>query len=656
MKTPLLPSLLAVAGGLAAAGALAAPASAATAWNCGASSVYASVLGQPATAPFVANGGAAECKNARASHQPLDASSPLSAGLFVAQTELVGDQPATQVAKASGGVAELRVRSLPTLPVELPALTLDDALGSVSVPLTGALQPLVDDLNAQIADLEVALLGTVAGAGTGTVKGAGLLDGSTGELTGTVEGLLGGSDLTGLLDGASPESPDSTGTLLDGLTGELDGLTGPLSELTDAELLKLIDTLKEVRARILALPETIELDLREPLSALAPDLQLPTMDLLAVRSGVALAEGRCVNGQPKLTGAGWMTGLSVLGQETALNGVLERSTALLDPANLDPSNLDLGALTLPGGLRLDDPLIGALLTQAIGGVLAGLPDIDLPATVADVRVTPPQQTASPTAVWQNAGRVQVSIAGQPVVDTLLGLASVSHRGVDCAPPQATRPPQATPPPPEDTDSGEVEGTEDGELECTKRRLLLSRVVEGSKEVRLSGKADKRLAGKTVRIRFDATGKTVASAKVRADGTFKATAPLPPKRLRDTNRARYQAVLGDERSLDLKLRRRMRMTSSAQTDNGTVRIAGKVTGPLGKPLRSIEIRRRVSCTKWEVIAHVKPNPRTGWFKAFVEAPAGKDSAVYRATTQVRNNTASAKHYETFTLPHSVTLEP
>jgi hypothetical protein len=49
-------------------------------------------------------------------------------------------------------------------------------------------------------------------------------------------------------------------------------------------------------------------------------------------------------------------------------------------------------------------------------------------------------------------------------------------------------------------------------------------------VRLSGKAAKRLAGKTVRIRFDATGKMVASAKVRADGTFKATAPLPPERL------------------------------------------------------------------------------------------------------------------------------
>ncbi|MDQ3647665.1 MAG: hypothetical protein M3433_03605, partial [Actinomycetota bacterium] len=136
----------------------------------------------------------------------------------------------------------------------------------------------------------------------------------------------------------------------------------------------------------------------------------------------------------------------------------------------------------------------------------------------------------------------------------------------------------------------------------------------------------------------------------------ATAPLPPERLRDTNRARYQAVLGDERSLDLKLRRRMRMTSSTQTDNGTVRIAGKVTGPLGKPLRSIEIRRRVSCTKWEVVGHVKPNPRTGFFKAFVEAPEGKDSAVYRATTKVRNNTTSAKHYETFTLPHSVKLEP
>jgi len=84
------------------------------------------------------NGGAAECKDARASHQPLDASSPLSAGIFVAQTESVGDRPATQVAKAGSGVAELRVRSLPILPVELPALTIDDALGSVSVPLTVA--------------------------------------------------------------------------------------------------------------------------------------------------------------------------------------------------------------------------------------------------------------------------------------------------------------------------------------------------------------------------------------------------------------------------------------------------------------------------------------------------------------------------------------
>jgi len=185
--------------------------------------------------------------------------------------------------------------------------------------------------------------------------------------------------------------------------------------------------------------------------------------------------------------------------------------------------------------------------------------------------------------------------------------------------------------------------------------VLNEVVEGSKEVRLRGKADQRFVGQTVRIRFDATGETVARARVRRDGTFAASAPLPPERLRDTNRARYQAVVGNERSMDLKLRRRMRMTSLRQTDDGKVRIAGKVTGPLGNPMRSIEIRRRVTCTKWKVVGHVKPNGRTGWFQAVVKAPKGKDSAVYRATTRVRNNTASAQHFATFTLPHSVKLD-
>lgn len=337
------PFLLAVVGGLAAAGALAAPASAATAWNCGASSVYASVLGQPATAPFVANGGAAECKSARASHQPLDASSPLSAGVFVAQTELVGHQPATQGPRPAAVWPSGGVRSLPTLPGELPAL-------------------------------------------------------------------------------------------------------------------------KEVRARILALPETIELDLREPLSALAPDLQLPTMDLLAVRSvwrwprtvrqRPAEADRRGVDGRPFRPGPGDRS------QRGA--GTLDGAAGPREPRPLEPR---------PGGPHAAwraAPGRSAHRCTADAGHRwrAGRPARHRPAGHRRGRAghpAPPDGEPDRRVAERRAGAGL--IAGQPVVDTLLGLASVSHRGVDCAPPQAT------PPPPEDTDSGEgqdtdsgeVEGTEDGEL-------------------------------------------------------------------------------------------------------------------------------------------------------------------------------------------------
>ncbi len=62
-------------------------------------------------------------------------------------------------------------------------------------------------------------------------------------------------------------------------------------------------------------------------------------------------------------------------------------------------------------------------------------------------------------------------------------------------------------------------------------------------------------GKRSPIRFLATGKRVATAKVRSDGRFSTTAPMPSKRIRSTNKARYLASVGKEKSLDLKLTRR-----------------------------------------------------------------------------------------------------
>ena len=66
---------------------------------------------------------------------------------------------------------------------------------------------------------------------------------------------------------------------------------------------------------------------------------------------------------------------------------------------------------------------------------------------------------------------------------------------------------------------------------------------GPGESTLLGVADRSFAGRAVELFFAATRKVVASAVVGADGRFAATAPLPPKRLRASNAARYEAQIG-----------------------------------------------------------------------------------------------------------------
>ena len=97
--------------------------------------------------------------------------------------------------------------------------------------------------------------------------------------------------------------------------------------------------------------------------------------------------------------------------------------------------------------------------------------------------------------------------------------------------------------------------------------------------------------------FSGTGKTVATVTVGADGHFTATAPLPAKKLRNSNKARYVARIGSEASLALKLARRMLVTKVAAAGN-RVTIAGKVIGPLAtRPKdRTITLQRVVACKK------------------------------------------------------------
>jgi hypothetical protein len=182
--------------------------------------------------------------------------------------------------------------------------------------------------------------------------------------------------------------------------------------------------------------------------------------------------------------------------------------------------------------------------------------------------------------------------------------------------------------------------------------MLIDVLRRGNRVKLLGAADKQYAGRTVGIVFAAGHRTVAHAVVRKDGSFSTTAPLPAARLRGTNRARYQAVIGSERSLNLKLTRRM-IVESVTSARGKVRIRGRVTGPLASPRRAIVVKRRVTCSKTVTVARVRPS-RSGRFTVVVAAPKGQAAAVYRLSTSVRNTLANPRLYPTFTLPRAVDL--
>ena len=190
------------------------------------------------------------------------------------------------------------------------------------------------------------------------------------------------------------------------------------------------------------------------------------------------------------------------------------------------------------------------------------------------------------------------------------------------------------------------------LGCSDRRVVLEDVfIEGTK-VRLLGVAAREFAGRKVTVVFGATGKAVATVTVGADGRFSGTAPLPPKKLRNSNKARYVAKVGSEASLALKLARRMIVTKVTAA-GGKVKIAGKVIGPLATRSkdRVITLQRVIACKKAETVKTFLP-AKTGAFSITVDAPAGQKAAVYRLSTRVRKNAKSKGLTNTFTLPRAV----
>jgi hypothetical protein len=520
-RTGLAAGVIGAALGLAPAGA-----SASGNFNCSASAVRASVLGQTAIEPVTANAGKGSCQSAL-STLPGSLPIPLSVNLAGAETVLQGPVSAVdqQTATAIGSVGDLAIRALPSLPITLPAAQLPSGLNAVQVPLA---QSLITQL------------------------------------------------------------------------------------------------------QLLGLPTNVVLNLTSAAQALIPTQALPNTDLLDVHVASSTATAKCVNGAPQLSGSSQVLGVSALGQSLPVGQVVSQALTLLNGQSISLSNLPLSAIQLPGGLSFNLPVVGPLLQQSVQSVLNSLPPIQIPATVAQVSVTPSEQTVSNGTLTQRALHVSVSILGQSLADVVLGEASVSDAGVSCAPAPA--------------------GASELALQCTKRKLTLIDVIERPDHVSLIGAADPSLIGKTVDIVFSATGQKVATAVVRPDGFFRATAPLPPASVRHTNDARYEAVNGSDHSLRLKLERRMHISYLHHRGSNVV-IGGVVTGPLGS--RDIAIQQRVSCTQLKTVKRIHVGIDGKW-SAIVPAPAGSQAAVYRATTQVLHSLGSSKLFPTFTLPGYVSL--
>ena len=355
-------------------------------------------------------------------------------------------------------------------------------------------------------------------------------------------------------------------------------------------------------------------------------------ELLQVDGSMATADATCVNGQPQLTGKSSVLGIKVLGQTLPTDAVIQQALTLYNGQTINPGALDLSKIVLPAGLSFTDPALGQILQDALGTALAQNP-ITIPASVVDVSITPSSQQSAGGGLTQRGLQISLGIAGQSVLSAVIGEARVSTDSITCSAQAVAN-----------------QKINNAALSCGTRRLALINVIDRGSYVALYGAADRRLAGRHVAIRSLADGRIVARPRVASTGLFHARAPLPAQRWRYTNRARYVAVYGHDRSLNLKLHRRMVFTSVRKT-GGKVILSGVVTKPWANPQTPIVIRQRVTCHKQVVVARLRPDSH-GRFRVTLKAPKNNDVGVYRATTMV--GYPDGPDFRTYTLPGLVSF--
>jgi hypothetical protein len=383
----------------------------------------------------------------------------------------------------------------------------------------------------------------------------------------------------------------------------------------------------------LGLPPEITVDIRPAVKSVVGGLK--TGPLLELAGSIATADAKCSGSTPQLSGHTETLGLKVLGQEIPTNAIVNQALTVFNGQTIDPGALDLTQIPLPPAISVLTPTLQQIAQGLVGDYLKQMPAITLPASLLNLSIKPSSQTVADGGLTQQGLSVSLALAGNPVLSLVAGEARVSVDSVKCT---------------ISTPQGEVApvtAIPQQALSCSSRRLALINVLDRGSYVAIYGAADKRLAGKRVQIRSKADGgKVVARPRVNRYGLFHAKAPLPPARYRDTNTARYMAVRGSDKSLNLKLHRRMVFTA-IRSAHGKVTLSGIVTKPWTNN-RTILIRQRLTCRKQKVVARIHPDSH-GRFKVTLKAPKNGDVGVYRATTMVAFPDPSAPDFRTYTLP-------
>lgn len=583
MKPPARTLLAGIAGVLATVVVPVAPAAAAP-YGCDASALRGTVIGSATVEPITANRGAVACTTAIAGGaEALKVSTLLSAGAASAATSLTGpaDRQADQAALAAGGIADLKVGSLPDLGIALDLTAVNAAIDAIP-PIGLTITPAINGTPATITVDPI-----------------------------TVPAIT--------VPGTTTTTPATT----------IPGVSIPLPGVSLPDLGLPVAGTRSTHT-------TLSADIRPALKALAGQLgALPRIDLVRLQSAMAYAGARCQDGRSVPSGVAQTAGLTVLGQAVDTNKAVNAPLRILDTKSIVPAAIldDPALLQLVAGpIAMDATVLKTVLTPVLGAI----PAISIPEALATLKVTPAHQIVAGSRLVQRALRVELSGLGRSLVDLTIGEAAVTAGGIDCS-----------------AGEGAVLGASEQALSCTKRKLVLIDVLQGPTKAQFYGAADKKYIGKTVSIYFRADGKRVARAKVRKDGSFRASAKLPKRSLRSTNKARYQARIGRERSLSLKLQRRMTVRS-IRSSGGKVVIVGRVKGPLTRPKRtSVTVRRRLSCKKYETVKKVKVS-KNGTYRVVLDAPPGQTAAVYRMQTKVQKTKRNKKRFPTYTLPRAVNL--